>query len=289
MSAFFSKLRLQAVFDDSAQNRQRIIFLGSPIGGYTSIINPSSPGPRPSRESANEQPYYWLTGGRAQTGDWRNDFATLMTSDRQFAKAAVNYLWAYFFGAGIVDPPDGWDLARTDPSVPAPDGWATQNSHPEVLDALADYFIRNNDSIKSVVRLIVNSNTYQLSSRYPDGKWQDAYKRYFARYEARRMTAEQLLDSVAAATGTESQLSVPGLPNVLRYANQLPYPNASTDGGTEGILTSLGRGDYISRAGNSRASLFGVLDLMNNYTIANRTRGYLDRFSAQTQIGRAHV
>src|SRR5262249_44116282 len=155
-------------------------------------------------DSAYEEPYYWLTGETPANGAWRNEFARILTSDRQFAKATVNYLWAYFFGTGIVDPVDGWDLARTDPSTPLPDGWTTQNTHPDVLDALADQFIQSHYSIKTIVKLIVNSNTYQLSARYPAGKWQDAFKMYFARYEARRMTAEQLVDSVATASGVET-------------------------------------------------------------------------------------
>src|SRR5262249_38343803 len=135
-------------------------------------------------------------------GHWRSEFARLLTSDPQFSRAAVNYMWAHFFGSGIVDPPDGWDLARVDPSVTLPEGWPMQNTQPELLDALANLYRQSNYSTKALVRLIVNSNTYQLSSRYPDGKWDEDFLPYFARYQARRLTAEQMFDSLATATGT---------------------------------------------------------------------------------------
>ena len=58
----------------------------------------------------------------------------MLTSDRQFSLAAVNYIWAYFFGSGIVDPPDGWDLRRTDPTNPPPPEIELpfQNANPRV-------------------------------------------------------------------------------------------------------------------------------------------------------------
>jgi hypothetical protein len=285
LSAFFSRMRLQAVGDDNALFRPRLIITDSNLGLYNSAIDPAArPGPRPSRDTAYEEPFYWLTGQGPSNGAWRSEFGRLLTSDRQFAKAAVNYLWAYFFASGIVDPPDGWDLDRTNPTATLPEGWVTQNTHPDVLDGLADHFIQNNYSIRSVVRLIVSSNTYQLSSRYPDGKWQDAFKRYFARHEARRMSAEQLLDSLGTATGTGFMMSVQGLPDILRYTNQLPYPNSSNDFSTETMLTSLGRGDFITRPALNKPSLYGILDFMNNYAVSSRTRSYVDRFSSVSRL-----
>jgi hypothetical protein len=254
------------------------------VGLYNSAIDPANPGGRPSRDTANETPLYWLNGQAPTNEAWRSEFGRFLTADRQFAKATVNYLWTYFFGSGIVDPPDGWDLNRTDPGATLPEGWVTQNTHPEVLDALADHFIRNNYSIRSVVKLIVSSNTYQLSSRYADGKWQDAFKRYFARHEARRMSAEQLMDSLGTATGTGFMMPVQGLPDILRYTNQLPYPNSSNDFSTENMLNSLGRSDFISRPALNKPSLFGILDFMNNYAVSSRTRSYADRFTTASRL-----
>jgi len=284
LSAFFSRTRFRQIGDDSAFYRPRLILTDVDSGLYTGAIDPSHPGDRPSRSGANEQPNYWFTAQYPATGNWRSEFARLLTSDPQFARAAVNYLWAYFFGSGIVDPPDGWDLARVDPSITLPDGWPMQNTHPELLDALADAYRQSNYSTKTLVRLIVNSSTYQLSSRYTDGKWKNDFLPYFARYQARRLTAEKMFDSLVTATGTQPSLAVDGLANLLTYANQLPHPYASTDWDTEGLLDDLGRGDWINRKSLATPSLFGTLDFMNRWSVAIRTRAWSDQYSPLSRL-----
>jgi hypothetical protein len=207
-----------------------------------------------------------------------------MTSDPQFALAGVNYIWAYFFGSGIVDPPDGWDLSRVDPANPPPPDWPLQISHPELLKELASRFKGSGYSIKSIVKLIVSSNAYQLSSRYPPEKWQLAYARYFARHEAQRLTAEQLFDSMTTATGTEPVLEVDGLPGHFRYANQLPHPHSTLDFGVDSLLTSLGQGDWRDQAPSNQPSLYGILDFFNNWQVAARTRAWSNSSSPQTRL-----
>lgn len=233
LSAFFSRTRFQSVTDDAAAYRSRYIFSDAPNGNYTGIVNPANPGARPSRDGANEQPSYWFTGETPQSGTWRSEWARLLTADPQFARAGVNYIWAYFFGSGIVDPPDWWDLSRVDASNPPPGDWPLQVSHPELLKELAARFASSQFSIRATIKLIVSSNAYQLSSRYPAGKWQPAYARYFARHEPRRLSAEQLFDSLTTATGTEPFMEVDGLPGAFRYTNQLPHPRSTVDFGVD--------------------------------------------------------
>ena len=285
LSAFFSRTRVQIVTDDASAYRRRLIFSDSSSGGgYNGIVNPASPGPRPARTGANALPEYWFTGDTPQTGSWRGDWARALTSDPQFALAGVNYLWAYLFGSGIVDPPDGWDLARVDASNPPPGDWPLQISHPELLKELASRFKNSGYSIKSIVRLMVSSNAYQLSSRYPAGKWQPAYARYFARHEAQRLTAEQLFDSLATATGTEAILEVDGMPGRFRYANQLPHPHSALDNNVDSLLTSLGQGDWLNQPPSNQPSLYGILDFFNNWNVAGRTRAWSDSSSPQTRL-----
>jgi len=284
LSAFFSRTRLQAVTDDSAGFRQRLIFSDSASGLYHGNVDPSNPGSRPTRASANETPEYWFTDELPQTEAWRDEWARILTSDRQFARAAVNYLWAYFFGSGIVDPPGGWDLARVDPQRPPPSDWPFQNANPELLEALADRFVQSNHSIRTMIRLIVSSNSYQLSSRYPAGKWQSGFGRYFARHEARRLTAQQLFDSLTTATGTEPLMTVDGMPGIFRYANQLPHPRSALDFGVDGLLTSLGQGDWINQPPSSQLSLYGILDFFNNWQVALRTRAWSDAGTPQSRL-----
>jgi hypothetical protein len=284
LSAFFSRTRFQAVTDDAAAYRTRIILSDALSGNYTGIVNPAAPGPRPSREGANEQPVYWFTGDTPQSGAWRSEWARILTADPQFARAGVNYIWAYFFGSGIVDPPDGWDLSRVDPANPPPGDWPLQVSHPELLKELASRFAASQFSIRAIVKLIVSSNAYQLSSRYPAGKWQPAYVRYFARHEPRRLTAEQIFDSLTTATGTEPFMEVDGLPGTFRYANQLPHPRSTLDFGVDSLLTSLGQGDWIANPPSNQPSLYGVLDFFNNWQVAARTRSWSDAGSPQSRL-----
>jgi hypothetical protein len=93
-----------------------------------------------------------------------------VTSDFQFARAAVNYLWKEFFGIGIVDPPDFFDPLRLDENNPPPAPWTLQPSHPALLRELAQDFVSNGYNLKDLMRKMVNSQAYQLSSRY-NGTW----------------------------------------------------------------------------------------------------------------------
>ena len=128
----------------------------------------------------------------------REELGRMMTSHPQFARATVNMFWAKLMGAGIVEPFDEFDLARLDPKT-LPAGWDLQPSNPELLEALADYFRKNNHSLHKLFSAICNSNAYQLSARFP-GEWNDRYTKYYARKFARMLTAEEIHDAIAMAT-----------------------------------------------------------------------------------------
>lgn len=104
-----------------------------------------------------------------------------------FARAAVNRMWDYFFGVGLIEPFD--EMAGVD----------AKPSHPELLDQLARSFIEQKYDLKFLIRAITSSHTYQLSSLRTDPSQADT--RQFARFPARGLTAEQLYDSVSRATG----------------------------------------------------------------------------------------
>ncbi len=109
----------------------------------------------------------------------------------RFAKTIVNRLWKRYLGLGLFEPADDFRLD-------------TPPSHPELLDWLADDFMRHGYDLKHTVRLILTSRTYQ--HRY-DATLEDHFDvsrpelpRYFRSPALRRMTAEQFLDSVTTAT-----------------------------------------------------------------------------------------
>jgi hypothetical protein len=118
----------------------------------------------------------------------REALAEWMTSPKNpwFAKAAVNRLWAYFFGTGLVEPVD--DLRDDNPP-----------SHPELLNELARQFAAHKFDFKFLIRAITASRAYQLSSTSGHANQEDP--RLFARMALRGLTPEQLFDSLATATG----------------------------------------------------------------------------------------
>jgi hypothetical protein len=259
--------------DDVVGFRPRLILIDRDYGGYTGAVNPSNPGNRPARVGAQVEPEFILSGAKPRSGSWRQELGRIVTEDRQFARATVNHIWAQLFNHGIVDPPEAWDFERTDPTRPPPEGWPTQNSHPQLLEELADFFIRNNYQLKPLIRQIVASEAYQLSSRY-EGNWQPGYVRYFARHEARRLSAEQLYDSLVTATRTEQPMTVAGLSRTLLYANQLnDAAEPATDFRVTDFLNQTGRGNWLTIDRSEEPTILGLLFSMNESQVVMRTMG----------------
>jgi hypothetical protein len=103
-----------------------------------------------------------------------------------FAKALVNRVWRNFMGRGLVEPED--DLRQTNPPT-----------NPELLDALAKDFIDHKYDVKYLIRTIINSASYQRSSRPLPGNKSD--DRFYSHYLIRRLSAEVILDAYSQVTG----------------------------------------------------------------------------------------
>jgi hypothetical protein len=163
---------------------------------------------RMPRYKTDISPQFLLTGEKPREGEpWREAYARVLTENPQFARATVNLVWAELMGVGIVDPPLDFDLARLDPANPPPAPWTIQPSHPELLEALAKDFREHNFDLRRVIRLIVTSSAYQLSSHF-DGEWKAAYAPYFARHFVRRLPAEEIADAISQATGIFPAISI---------------------------------------------------------------------------------
>lgn len=127
-----------------------------------------------------------------------------------FARAITNRLWAHFMGRGIVEPVD--DMRVTNPP-----------SNPELLDELAREMISSKFDQKHVIRLIMNSTAYQLSSE-PSARNIDD-RQNFARAYPRRIIAEVILDGVCQVTGSQEKFDA--LPDATK-AIQLPDESVSS-------------------------------------------------------------
>jgi hypothetical protein len=211
-------------------------------------------------------PAYIFNGDSPQPGEnYRAALARSVTGDFQFARASVNYIWAQFFGRGIVDPPDGFDPARLDPDNPPPDPWTLQPSNARLLNALAQRFIDGGYNLKSLMREIAASDTYQLSSRY-DGQWSPAYEPYFARKFVRRLWAEEVHDAVVQSSGSLPIYAAGGFVANPSYAMQFPEPVGmpSNDTTARTFLDAFLRGNRDDLERRPDGSILQALRLMNS-------------------------
>ncbi len=191
MAAFFGKMRMRVV---PYQDRYTLTEDGDGYNtkGWSQV--------RLQREGGEIEPTFILTGEKADpTKPLRPQFARMLTNNPQFARATVNLIWKQFFGLGIVDPIDSFDMARLDPSAKLPAPWTCQPTDADLLNTLAADFVKNKFSLKNLMRTIARSSAYQLSARF-DGEWKENYTPYFARHFVRQLTAEQLHDAICQAT-----------------------------------------------------------------------------------------
>ena len=153
-----------------------------------------------------------------------------------------------------------------------------------MLNALAQHFIDSNFNLKALMREIVNSDTYQLSSRYP-GQWNAAWEPYFARKFVRRLWGEELIDGVAQSSGsfpcatvTSGACSVPGYTvtgwtdlNMGRPSYAMQFPDVvNTEGTTNAFLDSFLRGNRDDQPRRSDGSILQALNLMNASLIEDK-------------------
>lgn len=142
--------------------------------------------------------------------DLRERLAALITDPRnqRFARVIVNRLWKQYLGIGLVEPVDDWETAKP--------------SHPELLDYLARELMTHDYDLKHIARLILTSHTYQREARPEAGEKPE--QRLFAGPARRRMSAEQIVDSLFAAVGKkfeseEMNLDVDGRRPVKEFNN----------------------------------------------------------------------
>ena len=127
-------------------------------------------------------PAFILTGEQPAAGESRRQaYARILTAHSQFARAQVNYIWKEIFGLGIVEPADSFDLLRQDPATLLP-GFTAQPTHPQLITRLAEHFSGAGFSLRTLLKTIVTSNAYQLSSAYTPGPWNEVWTTYYARH-----------------------------------------------------------------------------------------------------------
>ena len=126
--------------------------------------------------------------GRLELARWMTSPSHPLT-----ARVFVNRLWRWHFGTGIVASTENFGALGDRPS------------HPELLDYLARSFIESGWSTKELHRMILRSNTYQMSTNHHShahASLADPENRWLWRFPHQRMDAEQIRDSMLAVSGT---------------------------------------------------------------------------------------
>ncbi len=177
---------------------------------------------------------------RLRLADWLSD-----TTNPFFAKSLANRYWKHFFRRGLVEPED--DIRDTNPPT-----------NPELLDALANHFIKSGYDLKAVVRLITQSTTYQLSEKPNEHNGVD--RQNFSHYYPKHLPAEVLLDAIDQFTGARTDFA--DLPPGTRA---IALPDNSYNR-SSGFLKVFGRPEGASVCECERvqsSSLAQSLHLMN--------------------------
>jgi hypothetical protein len=162
------------------------------------------------------------------------------------ARVAVNRVWQFHFGQGLVATPSDFGAAGARPS------------HPELLDWLAAELMDSGWSLKHLHRLILHSATYQQSGRpRADALAADGGTETWWRFPPRRLEAEAIRDSILAVTGAlDRRMHGPGfsgfeveLENVRHYFPKKQYGPADWR-----------RMVYMNKVRLEKESVFGVFD-----------------------------
>ena len=148
--------------------------------GFPEVLGVKDPAlPRPGKEAKS-------SGRRLVLANWVASSENPLT-----ARVMANRLWQYHFGRAICRSPSNFGVQGDRPT------------HPELLDWLASELVRQGWHLKALHRLIVTSRTYRMSSRSNAHALKvDPVNDLFWRFNMRRLSAEEIRDSVLAAAGT---------------------------------------------------------------------------------------
>ncbi len=276
MAAFFSRTKAQPQKytdpNNPNANLTKFIISDNTTGAYLLNTNSGNKTPRqPAPGGSNVvTPTYMFTGGTPSAGEaYRDAYGRMLTADRQFARATVNYLWREMFGIAIVEPPNAFDLLRLDPNK-LPAGQTLQPTNPKLLEDLTDSFIASGYNVRAFLRTIATSSSYQLSSYYTPAAWNEAWTTLFPRHYPHRLPAEMMLDAITKATNVPVSMNVAGIGAVTK-AIQLPdtvEPGPKNQFGA--FLDAFGRGDRDQTPRSNDSSISQSLSLLNNTIVTTR-------------------
>jgi len=175
MAAFFSEVG----YKETGEWKEEIVFFDPAKGGKNAPVVATFPDRTQTRLDRDP---------REKFADW-----LIASKNPWFARNIVNRVWSWLLGRGIVQEPD--DIRRDNPP-----------ENPELLAYLERELVSARYDLKRIYRLILNSQTYQLSSipRRPlaGASGSEGGDTHFAYYPLRRIEAEVLIDALCQISGT---------------------------------------------------------------------------------------
>lgn len=211
----------------------------------------------------------------ADTSDRRQHLVKWLTAPDNpfFAKAVINRVWRNYLGRGLVESED--DHRQTNPPSNAP-----------LLNALEADFIQHGYDLKYLMRLILNSATYQRSSTTVAGNETD--DRYYSHYLIRRLKAEVILDAYSQVVDVPTpftELESGGRDSITKTADypagtraqQLPDSRVASR-----FLTAFGRPEreqVCACERESDATVGQALHVNNGLTLNEKLRAKTSRLS----------
>jgi hypothetical protein len=235
MANLFARVRAKDLPGDG----NRMIFAAA----EGELVQPLRGKPQPPRPlDAPAIPFDSLADRRVTLADWLT-----APENPYFSRSITNRVWANFFGVGLVENVD--DLRLTNPA-----------SNEKLLSAAARHLVDSGFNLKALMRVILQSATYQRSSSVLAENAAD--ERFYSRYYPKRLMAEVLLDAVAQVTAAPTQF--PNYPSQWR-ALRLPDANVASY-----FLTTFGRPDRAITCECERTaqpSMVQVLHISNGETI----------------------
>jgi len=224
----FANLFARVRTKNGATADERVVFSAT----EGDLVQPLTGKPQPPRPLEVTEPV-----SMTSTEDRRVPMAKWLTSsdNRLFKRTITNRVWANFFGVGLVESVD--DIRITNPA-----------SNEKLMEAACDHLVKNKFDLKSLMRVILQSETYQRSSETVYQNEKDT--RYYSHFYPRRLKAEILLDSVAQVTAVPTTFAIDrrnankGTKDIYPMgfrALQLPDSNIASY-----FLKSFGRADRIA-------------------------------------------
>ncbi|MEX0727158.1 MAG: DUF1549 and DUF1553 domain-containing protein, partial [Planctomycetaceae bacterium] len=264
MANLFSRVRGKGWSGAGSADGKRVIFTVA----EGELIQPRTGKPQPPSPLDGEAvPFDVAADRRTFLADW-------LTSPKNpyFTRAIVNRVWANYMGVGIVENVD--DLRLTNPP-----------SNEKLLSALCDYLVKENYDLKALMRVILQSQTYQRSSEPVAGNEND--ERFYSRYYPRRLSAEVLLDAFSQATAAPTTFK-----DYPAGTRAIQLPDVVID---SAFLKTFGRPERAITCECERSndpSMVQVLHLVNGDTLNGKLKtegNKIDQLLARGLTGEQNV